>query len=66
MSLEARIVAVLEAIGLDMKQVMSLAGSRHLPVRLAAGTVVRVPVTLAGGVQVGLASGGSVEVPVGV
>ena len=50
MTLEARIVAALEAIGLDMKQVMGLAGNRHLPVRLAAGAVVRVPVTLAGGV----------------
>lgn len=65
MTLEARIVAALEAIGLDMKQAMSLAGNRHLPVRLAAGTVVRVPVTLAGGVQVRLAAGGHVQIYVG-
>ena len=67
MTREDRIVAVLEAIGLDMKVALAQApaGSRHLPVRLAAGTVVRVPVGLTGGVQVGLAAGGHVQIYVG-
>lgn len=64
MTLEDRIVAVLEAIGLDMKAVQALAGSRHLLVRLAAGGAARVHLIIPSGLPIGLRSGAVVRVPV--
>ena len=64
MTLEARIVAALEAIGLDMKQVMALAGARTLRVLTQEGLAVLVPLTVQGGLIVGVAGGGSVIVKV--
>ena len=64
MTLEARIVAALEAIGLDMKQVMGLAGARTLRVLTQEGLAVLVPLTVQGGLIVGVAGGGSVIVKV--
>lgn len=64
MTLEARIVAALEAIGLDMKQVMALVGGRALRVLTQEGQAVLVPLTAQGGLIIGVAGGGSVTVKI--
>ena len=62
MTLQDRLELVLQAIGLDMKSVRALAGARHLPVMLRGGDPVAVPLSLHGGLAVGLAAGGTVSV----
>lgn len=62
MTLEARIVAALEAIGLDMKGVIALASARHVVVGLRSGLQVIVPLSATEGLRVGLATGASVSV----
>lgn len=66
MTLEARIVAALEAIGLDMKGVIALAGARALRVLTQGGQGVFVPLTAQGELVVGVAGGGSVAIKVEV
>ena len=65
MTLEARIVAALEAIGLDMKGVIALASVRHMAVGLRSGSQVIVPLSTTEGLRVGLATGASVSVQLG-
>ena len=65
MTLEARIVAALEAVGIDMKAVQALASARHVVVGLRSGLQVAVPLSATEGLRVGLATGASVTVQLG-
>lgn len=61
-SIEQRITQLAQAIGADMKVALSGAQALYLPVFLQDEQEVRIPLSVAYGLRVGLAAGGFVDV----